>query len=569
MLKLLHIENIAVIESCDIEFGSGFNVLTGETGAGKSIIIDAIGAVLGYRTTRDVVRNGASKAFVSAVFSDCSDETVKWMRDNGYESAGDEIIIYREISVDGKSSAKINGRPVTATLLKEFGVSLINILGQHDSQQLLNVDYHSVFIDRFAANDEYTSIEREYSEVYNELLEKKQEQKRLDIDEAAKARQVEMLKFQISELEAAELIEDEDVALLEKQKMIRESSKLTERVSEAYAAFSGENGAEGICSLLADVSKALAAISGVSEKLLSISDSVSEMYYSAEDILSELRDLSDSLDFSEEEADRVEARLDVLHKLKRKYGSSVSEMLAFLEAAKRELDEIEFSEERLALLEAEITRLSEKAYTLAEKLFELRRAAAGEFEERIMRELSELDMKNARFVADIKKTEELSLRGIDTVEFLLAANLGEPAKPLEKIASGGELSRVMLAMKNALDENDYVETLIFDEIDTGVSGRAAQRIAEKLYKLSVKKQVLCVTHLSQLAAMSDVHFKIEKSERDGRTYTSVSALDSDGRASELARITAGSAISETTLINAKELLALAEETKKKIKTAKL
>ncbi len=568
MLKLLHIENIAVIESCDIEFGYGFNVLTGETGAGKSIIIDAIGAVLGYRTTRDVVRNGASKASVSAVFDVTSSEAVRWLESNGYGIENGEVIIYREISVDGKSAAKINGRPVTASLLKEFGVMLINILGQHDSQQLLNVESHAVFIDRFAEDKDYLATETEYREVYSALITKRQELRRLDIDEAAKARQVEMLKFQISELEAAELVENEDIELAEKQKLIRESSKLSERVSQAYSAFSGDNGGNGICSSLADVSKALAAVSGVSEKMSKISDAVFEIYYSAEDILEELRDLADSLDFSEEEADRVEARLDALHRLKRKYGSTVAEMLAFLENARAELNEIEFSEEHIATLTAEIGVLEKKAYSLAEKLFEYRCAAARSFEERIMRELSELDMKNAKFIADVKRAEELTERGLDTVEFLLAANLGEPPKPLEKIASGGELSRVMLAMKNALDENDYVETLIFDEIDTGVSGRAAQRIAEKLYKLSISKQVLCVTHLSQLSAMSDIHFKIEKCERDGRTYTSVTALDFDGRAQELARITAGSAISETTITNAKELLSLAKETKDKIKTAK-
>ncbi len=568
MLKLLHIENIAVIESCDIEFGNGFNVLTGETGAGKSIIIDAIGAVLGYRTNRDVVRNGASKASVSAVFEVSSEEAARWLSENGFEAENNEVIIYREISVDGKSSARINAKPVTASLLKELGVLLINILGQHDSQQLLNVESHSVFVDRFASCEKYDAIVAEYEEVYNSLLEKRQELRRLDIDETAKARQVEMLKFQIAELEGAELCDNEDVELLEKQKLIRESSKLIERIAQAYSAFSGENGAWGICSLLSDASKSLSAISGVSEKMSALSDSVSEMYYAADDILEQLRDLSDNLDFSEEEADRIESRLDTLHKLKRKYGSTVSEMLQFLENAKQELNEIEFSEEKVSMLTAEIAKLEKRAYALAEGLFELRKNAAESFEERIMRELSELDMKNAKFIADIKRSEELSLRGIDTVEFLLAANLGENAKPLEKVASGGELSRVMLAMKNALGDSDFVETLIFDEIDTGVSGRAAQRIAEKLYKLSVRKQVLCVTHLAQLSAMSDVHFKIEKSERDGRTYTSVTPLDENGRAQELARITAGSAISETTLTNAKELMLLADETKNKIKNAK-
>ncbi len=564
MLRLLHIENIAVIESCDIEFQKGFNVLTGETGAGKSIIIDSIGAVLGYRTSRDLVRNGASKASVSAVFDSCPDAGKKWLCDNGFD-ASEEIMISREISVDGKSSARINGKPITAALMKEFGVMLINVLGQHDSQQLLNVDSHAFFVDRFAACEEYYSLENEYKEVYSTLQEKKQELKRLDIDETAKARQVEMLKFQIAELEAAELLENEDIHLSEQQKLIRESAKLSERISKVYAAFSGENSDIGICSALLDSSKLLASVSGDSEKISKLSDSVSELYYLSDDISEQLREMLESLDFSDEDADRVEGRLDVIHKLKRKYGSSVSEMLQYLEAARAELSEIEFSEERVLKLNSEIETLEKRANSLAEKLFELREAGARVLEEKIVTELSELDMKNARFIVDIKKGKDLTERGLDTVEFLLAANLGEVEKPLDKIASGGELSRIMLAMKNALDDSDYVETLIFDEIDTGVSGRAAQKIAEKLFKLSVKKQVICVTHLAQLSAMSDVHFKIEKNERDGRTYTSVLPLDASGRAEELARITGGSSISETTLNNARELLSLAEERKENIR----
>lgn len=569
MLKLLHIENIAVIESCDIEFQEGFNVLTGETGAGKSIIIDAIGAVLGYRTTRDIVRSGAQKASVNAVFDGLSSEALTWLSDNGYNSEdNDEAIITREISVDGKSSARINGKPITVALLKSFGILLINILGQHDSQQLLDAESHPVFIDRFAASDEYNSYMSEYREVFNELSEKKSERKKLDIDETAKARQVEMLKFQINELESADLKENEDDELHEKQKIIRESAKIIERISEAHSAFSGEDEFPGICSALATASKALSAISDISEQLATISNTVSELYYSADDIASELRSSLDSLDFSDEDANRVEARLDTIHKLKRKYGNSVSEMLEYLENIKNELSEIEFSDERILVLDSEINLLQDRAYTLANKLFELREAAARKFEANIMRELSELDMKNAKFVAQIIRTDELTDRGSDTVEFLLAANLGEPEKPIEKIASGGELSRVMLAMKNALDENDYVNTLIFDEIDTGVSGRAAQRIADKLYKLSVKKQVLCVTHLAQISAMSDVHFMIEKNEHDGRTFTNVTPLDKKGRAQELARIIGGTSISETTLRNAEEMLELAESQKEDIKQSR-
>ncbi len=567
MLKLLHIENIAVIERCDIEFGKGFNVLTGETGAGKSIIIDAIGAVLGYRASRDVVRNGTEKAAVSAVFDVYSEDAKRWLVENGYSCDTDEVVVTREISVDGKSNARINGKPVTASMLKNFGILLINILGQHDSQQLLDPESHAVFIDRYASNDEYIRCEAEYREVFAALTEKKAEYKRLDIDKSAKIRQEEMLKFQIEELESANLYENEDEELLTQQKVIRESAKIIERISEAYNAFYGYDESPGICSLLSSSSKALSGISDISEKLSELSGTVSELYYSADDIADELRKMLDNLDFSEEDANRVEARLDIIHKLKRKYGSSVAEMLEYLEKIKEELSEIEFSDERLIVLDKEIKELEEKAYAFAEKLFDLRNRAARSFEERIMCELSELDMKNAKFFAKVTKNGNLTERGIDTVEFLLSANLGENEKPLDKIASGGELSRIMLAMKNVLDENDYVNTLIFDEIDTGVSGRAAQKIAEKLYKLSVRKQVLCVTHLSQISAMADVHFKIEKTEKNERTYTEVTALDNRGRANELARIIGGTAISDTTIKNAEEMLTLAENKKSEIRNA--
>ena len=565
MLKQLHIENIAVIEHCDIEFQKGFNVLTGETGAGKSIIIDSIGAVLGYRTTRDVVRHGTAKAFVSAVFDDCTQDVYSWLVDNGFNNSNDtEVHIFREISFDGKSSAKINGRPVTASLLKSFGALLINILGQHDSQQLLDSESHPVFIDRYASSAEYDACMKKYADIYNALIQKKSERNKLDIDESAKARQVEMLKFQIDELEGAELVENEDVHLLEKQKLIRESVKIIERISEANNAFSGSDDFPGICSALLIASKALESISGLSEKFSEISGTVSELYYTAADIADELRNSVERFDFSENDANSVEVRLDIIHKLKRKYGNTVSDMLLYLENAKKELSEIEFSEERLIALDAEIEKLEAQAFALADELYSARKKAASNFEACVMKELSELDMKNAKFYARITKTEQLNERGYDSVEFLLAANLGEPEKPLERIASGGELSRIMLALKNVLDENDYVNTLIFDEIDTGVSGRAAQHIAEKLYKLSEKKQVLCVTHLAQISAMSDNHFKIEKREHDGRTFTDIIPLDKMGRAEEIARITGGSSISETTLKNAEEILQFAEQRKSEI-----
>ncbi len=565
MIKLLHIENIAVIERCDIEFNKGFNVLTGETGAGKSIIIDSIGAVLGYRTTRDIVRSGAQKASVTAVFDGVTSEISSWISENSFDCDDENLIIQRDILSDGKSSARINGKPATASLLKNLGILLINILGQHDSQLLLNPESHALFIDRFSSCNEYDETVEEYRKVFDELNKKEAERKSIDMDESAKARQIEMLSFQIDELESANLRENEDNELYERQKIMRESAKISERISEAHIAFSGDDGFDGITSALYKASHALSSVGNISEKLSALSDSTSELYYSAEDIASELRDMLEGLDFSEQDANEVESRLDLIHRLKRKYGGSVAEMLKYLDNARSELESIELSGERIAVLDKEISQLKEKAQSLAQKLFEFRKSSALEFESLVMRELRELDMPNAKFIADVQRTEEFNERGNDRIEFLLAPNLGEAEKPLERIASGGELSRVMLALKNVLAKDDYVETLIFDEIDTGVSGRAAQKIAEKLYKLSITKQVLCVTHLAQISAMSDTHFKIEKKEHDGRTFTSVTALDDNGRAEELARITGGSKISATTIKNAEEMLELAQKAKAALK----
>ncbi len=561
MLKLLHIENIAVIEKCDIEFEDGFNVLTGETGAGKSIVIDAIGAVLGSRTSKEVVRSGAERALVSALFEDCSEEAASWLSENGYDSEDDSVLIQREISADGKSSARINGKPITAAMLKSFGILLVNILGQHDSQRLLNPEEHPVFIDRVAAGEAFDGLLSEYKEVYAKLCDKISERKKLDMNEQEKARRIEMLRFQTEELSAADLQENEEDELKERKSIIQSSEKINRSLTEAYGAFFGDDDSSGICGLLSNAQRALSSVSGISEGFAKLSETISDMYYSAEDISEELRSMRDGFDFSEENINEIESRLDTIQKLKRKYGGSVSEMLEFLEKAQAELESIELSEERIISLDNEIKRLNREANALADKLYELRCKAARYFEEKIVRELSELDMPNVRFAADVVRCETLGETGGDSVEFMLSPNLGEDLKPLSKIASGGELSRIMLALKNVLSEADFVHTLIFDEIDTGVSGRAAQRIAEKLYSLSCSKQVLCVTHLGQISAMADIHFRIEKKEKAGRTFTSVTPLDDAERAMELARITGGSTISDITIKNAEEMLRLAEETK--------
>ncbi len=547
MLSLLHIENIAVIEQSDISFDRGFNILTGETGAGKSIVIDAISAILGERAYRDMIRTGAAKASVRAVFTDVPE--LEWFADNDvpYDC---ETIIQREIYLDGKNICRVNGVLVTVSILRKLGIQLINIHGQHDSASLFDENNHLRFLDDFAGNED---LRRDYGEKYAKTAALHREIDALTMDEGEKLRRMETLRFQIEEISKAELSSGEDDALESRRKLLQNAEKLRSGMDTAAECLYGGDDTDGAVSMLAQAERALGKIARLDDSILSLHDRVADLMYQVQDAAEEVRDVRDTLCDSADELEAIESRLDVIHKLRRKYGATCEDILRYLEQAKRELDEIEFSDDHLERLRDKLKKAEAAAWDAARKLGENRRNAALTLSERVLSELTQLDMPKVRFSCEFTPTE-LSADGADSVAFYMSANAGEALKPLSKVASGGELARIMLAMKNVLAEQDQVATLIFDEVDTGVSGRAAQKVAEKLKSVALHKQVLCVTHLPQLAALADTHLLIAKSERDGRTYTTVTPLNFDGRKRELARIIGGTKITETTLKSAEEML---------------
>ncbi len=549
MLSVLHIENIAVIEQADIQFDAGFNVLTGETGAGKSIVIDAISAILGERAYRDVIRTGCEKAFVSAVFTGVAE--LPWFEENRVDYDPDELMIQREIFLDGKNACRVNGRPVTVALLRRLGAHLIDIHGQHDSQQLFDEANHLRYLDLFAADAEALAA---YQDAYQALRQTRDEMDRLSMDEGEKLRRVEALQFQIREIENAAPKPAEDTALEAQRKRLQNGEKMKTGLCNASAALYGGEDSDGACSLVTDAERELSALCRYDEGLEPLRAKLSDLRYALQDVTEELRDLRDSLSFSEEELERLEERLDTLHRLKRKYGADCEEILAYLERSKAELEEIEFSSDRLEQLEKQAARQEKEARKAGLALRKLRQTAAEALSKRILSELAQLDMPKVQFVCQFEE-QALGPDGIDAVRFLMSANVGEALKPMSKVASGGELARIMLALKNVLAEQDQVSTLIFDEVDAGVSGQAAQRVGEKLLSVAGSKQVLCVTHLAQIAALADTHLHIQKAVREGRTYTSVNPLDREGRKQEIARIIGGAAITETTLRSAEEMLA--------------
>lgn len=547
MLSLLHIENIAVIEQTEIVFDKGFNVLTGETGAGKSIVIDAISAILGERTYRDVIRTGSQRAFVSAVF--CDVPKLPWFAENHVEHDA-ELLVQREIYLDGRNVCRVNGQPVSVAVLRKLGMQLINIHGQHDSQQLFDEERHLFFLDSFARDG---ALLEEYAEKFQQVRTLRQQLDRLRMDEGEKLRRMETLRYQIQELERAELREGEDEELEERRKLLQNSEKLMSGLLEGIANLYGDETTDGANSMIANAEYALSRIARYDARLEQLHARIKELTYTVEDIAEELRDLKDGFEYSEDELERIEARLDLLHRLRRKYGATSTDMLAFLENARVELDEIEFADERIEQLQKKLKAAEQDAVAAALRLRQARQTAAKALEARILSELSQLDMPRVQFLCQFEQTE-LTANGMDAVRFLMSANVGEALKPMSRVASGGELARIMLAMKNVLAEQDAVPTLIFDEVDAGVSGRAAQKVAEKLVSVASNKQVLCVTHLPQIAAMADTHLLIAKSERQGRTYTSVTALDKDGRINEVARIIGGAVITETTRRSAAEMM---------------
>ena len=547
MLSLLHIENIAVIECADISFDAGFNVLTGETGAGKSIVIDAISAILGERTYRDMIRTGTDKATVRAVFTDVPE--LPWFEENGVPYDG-ETVIHRDVFLDGKNICRVNGTLVNVAILRKLGIQLINIHGQHDSASLFDEANHLVFLDEFAEN---SALREEYTAAFDAMSQIRREIQRISMDEGEKLRKMETLRYQIEEISKANLEADEDVQLEERRKILQNGEKLSDAMNAAATSLYGDDDTDGAASLLAEAERELSRLSRYTDAYSTLHERVADLMYQVQDVAEEIRDTRDDLSFSADELDKIEARLDVIHRLRRKYGASCRDILDYLENAQKELDEIEFADDTVERLKQKLEKAEAETMRIALRLRENRKKTAEVLSARILSELAQLDMPKVQFCCSFQEIE-MTTNGADAVAFYMSANAGEALKPLNKVASGGELARIMLAMKNVLAEQDQVATLIFDEVDTGVSGRAAQKVAEKLRSVAKNKQVLCVTHLPQLAAFSSSHLLIAKEERSGRTYTTVTPLDLEGRKRELARIIGGANITETTLKSAGEML---------------
>lgn len=562
MLRLLHIENIAIIERVDIEFSSGFTVLTGETGAGKSIIIDAIGAIMGQRTSRDLIRNGAKKGCVSAVFDSISPLMSEKLTEMGIECEEDGTLhVQRELSMDGKSVCRINMRPVTATVLRQISPYLINIHGQHDGQKLMQDEYHIDFLDSYCRAEKFLI---NYQPLYHKLFGLRREIRALERSERDRAQRLDMLQFQIEEISAAALQPDEEEALEEKKAFFDNVEKLSSALQTSNHALSGTDDFSGICSELDRISDSLSGIADVSSEFANLYRRAEELRYLAEDLAQSIASAASRTDYSAAERDLVEARLDEIYRLKRKYGTTIPEILAYYEQCVAELETLESSDERKDQLTEEYHSTLKVAREMASQLSAHRRSAAQELERLIVEQLADLDMTKVRLNISVTPQSKLNERGMDEVQFLIAANPGEPLKPLSRIASGGELSRIMLAIKNILTRTEDVGTLIFDEIDTGVSGRAAQKIAKKLIEISRYKQTLCVTHLPQLAAAGDQHLLIRKSVEGERTYTEVLPVEQAAREHELARMFSGDSVTESSLSNARELITFANEYKKEL-----
>ena len=554
MLSQLFIQNIAVIEKVQVAFEKGLNVFTGETGAGKSIVIDAINAVLGNRTSRDLVRTGAPKALVTALFEGIGDETKEQLLSMGFEPEEDgSLLLSREISADGKTSCKIGGRPSTVSILREVAQSLINIHGQHDNQSLLLPEQHLVYIDQFGKT---AALLKEYRVEYAYYVELQRKLRQLQTDEREKAQRTDLLSYQINEISSAALFPDEEEELQSAKKKMQNSVKIIEALHIAHDLLQGTEESDGILSMLDQTQEQFQMLEVYYPQIKS--DRILDMRYELEEVRENLRDALSDAEMDPAELDRIEERLDLIFRLKRKYGGSVEEILAFKERAQQELDSIVHAEELQAKLEKEHGQSEARLIKLAKQLSEKRKSAAKQFEDQVCAELTFLDMPSVRFIVHAE-TGELDETGIDRMEFYISTNPGEPPKPIGKIASGGELSRIMLSLKNVIAEGDRVGTLIFDEVDTGVSGRAAQKIGRKLKQASAGRQIICVTHLAQVAAFADTHLLIAKIVRDGRTFTTVNALPQEERVQELARIMGGENLTPTVLASARELILQAKE----------
>ena len=547
MLKYLHIENIAVIEKSDIEFLDGFCVLSGETGAGKSIIIDSLNAVLGERASKNLIRSGEKKATVTALFSNLNKETTKALDELGYPPDEDgNLLIKRIISADGNGSVKINAQPATTAVLREISAFLVNIHGQHDNQLLLNPDTHYQFIDKVAENEKELKL---YQTEFANYRRINSEINKLSIDDDTKNRRIELLKYQINEITAANITPGETAELERKSDIYKNYDKLIRNVNSAYACLDGGE-EDGAVELLSTANSAL--MSSGNKDFEKIAERIAAIQIEADAVRSELYSFINSFEYDAEEVDKTEKRLSFLHELYSKYGKTEDATLEFLNKATDELENITFSDKKIAELESELEACSERLIACGDSLTETRKKAALRFQKDICDVLAFLDMPQVTFLVDFKKGK-YTKNGCDTIEFLISANVGEEPKPLSKIASGGELSRIMLSIKSVLANRDEIDTLIFDEIDTGISGRAAQKVGYQLKKVSLGKQVICVTHLAQIAARADHHLYIEKNVIGGRTVTEISPLDFEGRKRELARIIGGE-LTEQNLISAEEML---------------
>lgn len=553
MLSNLQIENIAVIKSASIDFENGFNVMTGETGAGKSIVIDSLNAILGERTSRELIRSGADSASVCAEFQNVGDNVKNELEKLGIEK-DDTLIVSRKLTPDGKNVCRINGMPATVSMLKALGVQLVNIHGQLDNQSLLSPETHCSFIDKLAGSGRELN---EFKELYSLYIKKENELKSLNTDVNEKNRRLDILNYQIEEIQKADIRPGEKDELTEKLGFLRNAEKVLDLLHTAYAALNGDGEMPGAADVAADAASKLLSAADYSSDFTETANGVNDAAMNLSAYTEELRDKIYSLDYDPNETERAEERLDVIYRLSQKYGDSEEDILAYLENAEKERDALSFSDERAEQLRAETEKAYNEALAAAKKLSEIRIEAGKKFSADVERELAFLDMPSVKFIVN-DSVGELYENGVDNIEFLLSANAGEEPKPLSKIASGGELSRIMLAIKCVLSELDDIDTLIFDEIDSGVSGRAALKIAAKMKELSKTHQVICVTHLAQIAAFADEHKLISKEEKDGRTYTCIASLDYNGRKYELARIMGGLTVTQSILNSAEELLSSAE-----------
>ena len=551
MLKTLSIENIAVIEKAEIEFSNGFNVLTGETGAGKSIVVDSINAILGERTSKELVRAGSENALVTAYFEDISKEVEQKL--NEFDLPCDDdgaLVLSRKISAQGKSTCRINGSVCTVSMLKEVGNLLVNIHGQHDSQTLLNADYHYKFVDMYGSLD---GVLHEYKQSFKQLLSVRKQLKALTMDADERDRQIELLDYQIKELSDAEIKVGEWDELKKRKNLILNSQNLLQSLNSALAAFNGSDEYSGISTLLSTAVKEIGSVSDVDSEIKSVYDKAEALNDSVEVVKDALLDKINSIEFEPEELNRIEERLDLYYTFSNKYGETEQDMLYYLDEAVKKRTAFENSEEELEKLNVQYDEIFNETVALAQKLTDLRKSTAEKLGNEICKQLEFLDMPKIKFTTSFEKGN-LSANGWDKIEFLIATNVGETAKPLAKIASGGELSRIMLAIKSIIAQKDSIDTLIFDEIDTGVSGKASRKIGLKLKELGAFTQVICVTHSAQIASVADSHFLIEKNVENDRTYTNVTVLDYDGRKNELARIMGGINATESLLKSAEELL---------------